>query len=105
MKPDETPSGADELHRRVAEALEAYERGGTAALDELCSRHPELAGVLRKRVHGLAALGLLDEVGGASDVPPERLGDFLPLRRLGGGGMASCTWRARNPWAARSRSS
>jgi tetratricopeptide (TPR) repeat protein/tRNA A-37 threonylcarbamoyl transferase component Bud32 len=86
MKPELHPSDDGELHLRVAEALGAFEQGGTAALEELCGRHPNLAGVLRQRVLGLAALGLLDELG-ANDQPPQRLGDFVPLRRLGGGGM------------------
>lgn len=87
MKPEVPLPQADELHQRMAEALEAFEQGGTAALDELCTRHPALASSLRQRVHGLAALGLLDEIGAAGDAPPERLGDFVPLTRLGGGGM------------------
>lgn len=87
MSPQAPAHDADDLHERMAEALEAYESGGTAALDALCARHPGIASSLRQRVHGLAALGLLEEVGAKDAAPPERLGDFVPLRRLGGGGM------------------
>jgi hypothetical protein len=86
MKSPRTGTDSDELHVRLAEALEAYEKGGSAAVESLCERHPHLAAALRQRVQGLAALGLLDELSGDGP-PPERLGDFVPLRRLGGGGM------------------
>ncbi|MEZ6018292.1 MAG: serine/threonine-protein kinase [Planctomycetota bacterium] len=105
--PEDSPS-AEALRREaidalIAEALDAHEAGGTAALDAF------RAGLTEHRDEVLARLALLDRVGllgggaesraragsGAGTRPeagplsalPERFGDFEVLECLGGGGM------------------
>lgn len=77
-----------ELNALVTECLERFEREGMSAVDDLCTRNPQLEGKLRRRVGMLRAMGLLTAEGqAAEDEIPKRLGEFRLLRRLGGGGM------------------
>ena len=78
--------------------LERYRRGERPSLTEYTDKHPELA----ERIRAVfPALVVMEEIGSAgsqatglhvdrsgSGVPmPERLGDYLLLRRVGAGGM------------------
>jgi serine/threonine protein kinase len=69
----------------VVEFLDRSEVEGLAVLEELCSREPARAAQLRSRVSALERAGLLAPK--PLDAPPEHLGDFRVLERVGGGGM------------------
>lgn len=87
------PSAEDPLEDLVAQCLEGDARENAAALERACAEHPEHADELRRRVAALARLG----IGGAAPAEedfPERLGEFVLLERLGGGGMG-VVFRAR----------
>jgi len=96
--PDDDPLGPV-----VESFLDRLRRGERPALTELMARHPELAGQIRELIPALVEL---EQVGGStgdfipSPAPgpgsrgfwdgsrsPERLGDYLILRWIGGGGM------------------
>lgn len=81
-------SSAEYLHSLVGEAVERIEDEGPAALEDLCLRNPQFADALRRRVGVLIDAGFLI-CDGIRDraAPPERLGDFRIIRRLGQGGM------------------
>ncbi len=76
------PPDWDGLRELVIAVLERLDRDGPQALEDACREHPELATKLRERVVSLQSLGL---VGGAG--PPERMGEFRLVERIGSGGM------------------
>ena len=97
--PDDDPLGPV-----VESFLDRFRRGERPALTELIARHPELAGQIRELIPALVEL---EQLGRSTGEPqsrlagrrtgsaepgdegpsPERLGDYLILRRIGGGGM------------------
>jgi serine/threonine protein kinase len=85
-------SAEDPLEELVAQCLEGESADNATALERACSAHPEHADELRRRVGALARLGI-GETRSALDFP-ERLGEFVLLERLGGGGMG-VVFRAR----------
>jgi len=76
-----------ELDALVEGFLDRTARGEQpeAVEHSLCAEHPELAEGLRLRLDLLRRVGLLGAA--PSCEPPERLGEFRLLSRLGGGGM------------------
>ncbi len=93
----------DPLGPVVESFLERFRRGERPALTALMERHPELAGQIRDLIPALVELEQLGGSAGSvilssgqrtgtresgSESPsPERLGDYLLIRRIGGGGM------------------
>ncbi|MHC5211400.1 MAG: serine/threonine-protein kinase [Planctomycetota bacterium] len=71
----------------VVECLDRVEAGEDhdRVLGELCSRQPEHAETLRRRLSLLGHVGILS--GPVGRAVPERLGEFRILRQIGGGGM------------------
>src|SRR5262245_37460495 len=88
LQPEPVAPGAipPALEQELAHLLEQNEDEAEAALVDLCARFPEHASILRS---GLARLRGLGIYGGDRDrsEPPERLGEFRLLAKLGGGGM------------------
>ena len=98
VSPDDDPLGPV-----VESFLTRFRRGERPALTELIARHPELAGRIRELIPALVELEQLgrstgDSIpspgprtdsreSGAEGPLPERLGDYVILRRIGGGGM------------------
>jgi len=96
-------SGFDPVDDLVEGFLERLRRGERPALTEYTDKHPELA----ERIPALfPALLVMEEIGsrpgvssgslenrtGSAARMPERLGDYLLLRRIGSGGIkALCT--------------
>ncbi len=76
-----------ELDALVEDFLDRTERGeeAEAVVESLCSSQPALAARLRQRIDLLRRMGLLGAT--PSGDPPDRLGEFRILSRLGGGGM------------------
>lgn len=85
MEPGDTSAAPNELEALLASTLERIEREGGQALEQVCSEHPAVAPLLRQRVLALRELGLIQ--AWSSERPPQRLGDFRLLRRIGSGGM------------------
>jgi eukaryotic-like serine/threonine-protein kinase len=98
VSPDDDPLGPV-----VESFLDRFRRGERPALTELIARHPELAGRIRELIPALVELEQLGRSTGDS-IPspghrtgsresgtegpiPERLGDYVILGRIGGGGM------------------
>ncbi len=94
----ETLSAFDPVDDLVDGFLDRYRRGERPSLTEYTDKHPELA----ERIRALfPALLVMEELGsGAGEAPgpgdngtgaaarvPERLGDYLLLRKVGSGGM------------------
>jgi serine/threonine protein kinase/WD40 repeat protein len=93
----------DPLGPVVESFLARFRRGERPALTELIALHPELSGEIRELIPALVKLEKLGGgTGGSGDPPqdplrsdrsrdegtsPERLGDYLILRHVGGGGM------------------
>jgi serine/threonine protein kinase/WD40 repeat protein len=93
----------DQLGAVVESFLDRFRRGEQPALTELMARHPELAGQIRELIPALVELEQHVEQpneckpapappGNLSDTceegpRPKRLGDYLIIRRIGGGGM------------------
>ncbi len=79
-----SPDGGD-MADLVARALESLDTGGESALEVFMAQHPSDAPALRARISALRSTGFLIEP--APDGPPQRIGSFRLVRRLGGGGM------------------
>ncbi|MBL8896048.1 MAG: serine/threonine protein kinase [Planctomycetes bacterium] len=79
--------------RLVERALRELEASGEAGLAALLREHPEAEAEVRARLELLARSGL-SEPQPAPPRAPTRLGEFVPLERLGEGGMG-VVWRAR----------
>ena len=75
------------LNELIARCLDRIQDEGAAAVDAVCAEHPEHASALRQRLSVLARMGLLPIPVASTDAPPERLGEFRIVRRLGAGGM------------------
>jgi len=86
--PDPTNDTFEDLLVRVVDAMET---DGAAGAEAVCAAHPEHAARLRSHVRRLTEFGLLagNDANGAVAGLPERLGDYRPLRRIGGGGMGN----------------
>ncbi len=94
---DNPDSAGAPLRELVVQCLARMEQEGPAALEALCSEHPDRAAALRSLVGRLGDVGLLGNrlldgtrphgSGGDDDRFPERLGEFRLIARLGGGGM------------------
>ncbi|MHB1560173.1 MAG: serine/threonine-protein kinase, partial [Isosphaeraceae bacterium] len=101
-----TPAPDDPLGAVVDSFLDRFRRGERPALTELVARHPDLAGRIRELIPALVELEQLGATSGdlgaaclnpsgpgrsgleLADAPvPDRLGDYLILRPIGGGGM------------------
>ncbi len=74
-------------HEVMAQCIEAWHAGGTAAVDSVLAKHAALAARLRERMAKLERAGLLGPCDDATAAIPEQLGEFRLLRRLGSGGM------------------
>ncbi|MCU0864129.1 MAG: serine/threonine protein kinase, partial [Planctomycetes bacterium] len=86
-RPDPLPPDAGYEDVLVA-ALDALERHGSDAVQDLLDAHPAHAPRLRSHLSRLNGLGMLDATASAAAPSfPERLGDFRLLQRLGSGGM------------------
>ncbi|MEM1449705.1 MAG: serine/threonine-protein kinase [Planctomycetota bacterium] len=85
---DPLDSTEDPVEALLADCLLRPVARRGAAVEEACEAHPALANELRSRWSALRAAGLDAMVPStaAGDVP-DRLGDFLILEPLGGGGM------------------
>ncbi|MEM7202845.1 MAG: serine/threonine-protein kinase [Planctomycetota bacterium] len=81
------PQDKPEAAELVAACIDRYLERGEAAVEELCTQHPEFATLLRRRVARLRGLGLL-EVPAAPGFP-ERLGEYQLLEPIGQGGMGA----------------
>ncbi len=97
------PPDDDPLGPVVESFLDRFRRGERPALTELMARHPEMAGRIRELIPALVELEQLGDSAGSltprarhstatsdsgdAGPSPERLGDYLILRRIGGGGM------------------
>jgi eukaryotic-like serine/threonine-protein kinase len=104
MNGGSTGAPDDDLLGPVVESfLDRFRRGERPALTELMALHPELAERIRELIPALVEL---EQLGSSSGIltpsrshragpmrladggpSPERLGDYLILRRIGGGGM------------------
>ncbi len=93
----------DQLGAVVESFLDRFRRGERPALTELMARHPELAGQIRELIPALVELEQHGELSNEFKPPPaplrnlsdsreegprpKQLGDYLIIRRIGGGGM------------------
>jgi serine/threonine protein kinase len=66
----------------IAACLERPEAEWPQAIDELCAAHPASAAAIRRVFVGLCSSGLV-----RAALPPDRLGEFRILRRIGDGAM------------------
>jgi tRNA A-37 threonylcarbamoyl transferase component Bud32 len=76
----------DEVEVLLADCLAAPPGEVDTSVAAACEQHPEHAGELRRRLRSLRDLGVLSSFERGEE-PPERIGRFRLLRRLGGGGM------------------
>ncbi|MCC6781319.1 MAG: serine/threonine protein kinase [Planctomycetes bacterium] len=83
LDPADAPDPVEHL---LADCLAAPVDEIEAMVDDACTRHPQHAIELRRRLDSLRALGVLRQEPQDPDIPA-RLGRFRLLRRLGGGGM------------------
>src|SRR5687767_11884284 len=86
----DVPADADswnELEHLLLACLEQPDDQRTAALEDLCVRHPGHAEALRKRFALLTELGLVGTALRRALATGDQLGDYRLLRRLGGGAM------------------
>ncbi|MBL8755410.1 MAG: serine/threonine protein kinase [Planctomycetes bacterium] len=86
---DATPDqpASDQEHEAMAQCIEAWHDGGSAAVEPVLARHPAIADRLRERLRKLERAGLLGPGDAEPTEIPEQLGEFKLLRRLGSGGM------------------
>jgi serine/threonine protein kinase/tetratricopeptide (TPR) repeat protein len=84
--PDQPPADKAELEARVAQCIEAIERGESDPVTRVCADRPDLQTHVHRRLSQLAARGLLP-----STVPPTptAIGPFRIVRELGSGGMGA----------------
>jgi hypothetical protein len=75
------------LPELVALCLERLTERGPQAVEELLQEHPQQAAAVRERLARLSRIGLLPAAEGRAPPPPERIGHFRLLRRIGSGGM------------------
>ncbi len=96
-------SDDDRLGAVVESFLDRFRHGERPSLTELMAQHPELAGQFRELIPALIELEQHGELGDNLKSPPanrrnlsassaegpwpEQLGDYLIVRRIGGGGM------------------
>jgi serine/threonine protein kinase len=86
--PGDAARGDRSLEELLFECLERIEERGLSAIDEVCRQSPGQEAELRARLRTLQVTGLVEgDSRAATTGPPERLGDFRLLRRLGSGGM------------------
>jgi WD40 repeat protein/serine/threonine protein kinase/tetratricopeptide (TPR) repeat protein len=96
MIPDS--SEIDPIDDLVESFLERYRRGERPTVTDYTDRHPELADRIRALFPALLVMEEIDGSGGVTtdghDAPtaprdkiPQRLGDYLLIRRIGTGGM------------------
>ena len=69
----------------VKRCLELQEEEGEEAVEKFCADHPEDSDEIRVRLRDLSRMGLLEEPRDSG--PPQSLGPYRLLKRLGGGGM------------------
>ena len=82
------PDPTDALEDLLAEALARFDEGGEAALAAFVREHPEHASRLERGLQRCRQMGLLGTKAAAKpSEPPERLGEFRLVRRIGAGGM------------------
>ena len=78
----------DRLEDLVALCLERAATDGTDAVDDVCTSHPEYAAEIRRRFAVAVDLGLVVGPADRSHAgPPERLGEFRIMDKIGEGGM------------------
>ena len=82
-EPDRMSSESESVDL-LAKALECLDQGGESALQALLDGHPQEATGIREKLKRLHGVGL---VGPGTGEVPERMGEFVLRRRLGGGGM------------------
>ncbi len=75
----------ESVERLLVEILDRPEQDWTAALDASCKAHPNQAITLRRRMQTLMESGI--GAPAPTTPPPDQLGDFRLVRRLGEGGM------------------
>jgi len=86
----DTPAAPDawnELEGLLLACLERPDAERPAALEQLCTRHPQHAAALRQRFAMLSELGLVGASLQRALQVGEQFGDYRLLRRLGGGAM------------------
>ncbi len=71
----------------LVQAIGMLELDDDAAVERLLATHPTHAARLRAHLSRLHDLGFARTATHGGTAPPERIGDFRPLQRLGGGGM------------------
>lgn len=95
------PAPDDPLGAVVESFLDRFRRGERPALTDLVARHPDLASRIRELIPALVELEQLGATSGdpgasrrtvleltdAAVSVPDRLGDYVILRPIGGGGM------------------
>lgn len=79
-------SSPDPVEKILGDLLLRLDEEGEAAIERACAAHPAFAREIRDGVDYLRRAGLVD-AGSSDDAPPDRLGAYRILRRLGGGGM------------------
>ena len=83
---DRLPAEAS-LRGVVSACLRRVGEEGEGPLSRPCAPSNPSTPPLRRRVGALRDLGLISAEGAVKERPPERLGEFRLLERLGGGGM------------------
>lgn len=89
-----TGNAVDPVSELLGAILDAPPAERQQALAAACTSHPQHADLLRRRLHALGGLGLLEEEQPGGLAVPAMLGEFRLTRRLGHGGMG-VVYRAR----------